>query len=85
MKEKTEHFPFDAENEKSNPDTFTTNMNKNNSITYTQTKKLICDWGDKKNYLIHYKMSKLFVRHGMVVDKVHEKVDLNKINGWKNR
>ena len=40
--------------------------------TYTQTNKLICDWSDKKNYLIHYTMSKFYVRHGMVVGKVHE-------------
>ena len=40
--------------------------------TYTQTKKLICDWSDKKNYLIHYRMLKFYVRHGMIVYKVHE-------------
>ena len=42
--------------------------------TYTQTKKLTCDWSDKKNYLVHYRMLKFYVRHGMVVDKVHEKI-----------
>ena len=40
--------------------------------TYTQNKKLICDWSDKKNYLIHYRMLKLYVRHGMIIDKVHD-------------
>ena len=40
--------------------------------TYTQTKKIICDWSDKKNHLIQYRMLKFFVRHGMIVDKVHE-------------
>ena len=39
--------------------------------TYTQTKKLICDWSHKKNYLIHYRMSKFIIRHWMVVVKVH--------------
>ena len=39
---------------------------------YTQTKKLICDWSDKKNYLVHYRLLKFHIRHGMVVDKVHE-------------
>ena len=38
---------------------------------YTSTKKLICDWSDKKNYLIHYRMLKFYIRHGMVVDKIH--------------
>ena len=37
-----------------------------------KSKKLICDWTDKKNYLIHYRMLKFYVRHGMVVDKIHE-------------
>ena len=35
--------------------------------------KLYCDWTDKKNYLIHYKMLQVYVRHGMIVDKIHEK------------
>ena len=39
--------------------------------TYTQTKKLICDWSDKKNYLVHYRMLKFYIRHGMIVDKFH--------------
>ena len=39
--------------------------------TYIQTKKLICDWSDRKNYLIHHRMLKFYVRHGMIVDKVH--------------
>ena len=30
-----------------------------------------CDWTDKKKYLIHYRMSKFFVRHGLVIDFVH--------------
>ena len=39
--------------------------------TYTRTKKLMCDWSDKKNYLIRHRMVKFYVRHGMIVDKVH--------------
>ena len=59
---------------KINLDNFTTimNKNKNKSSTHTQTKKLICDWIDKNNYLIHYRITKIYIRHGMVVDKVHE-------------
>ena len=45
-------------------------MKENKLDTYTQTKKLICDWSDKKNYLIQYRMLKFFVRHGLIVDKV---------------
>ena len=39
---------------------------------YTKSKKLICDWTEEKKYLIHYRMLKFYVRHGMVVEKVHE-------------
>ena len=37
-----------------------------------KSKKLKCDCTDKKNYLVHYRMLKFYVRHGMVVDKIHE-------------
>ena len=40
--------------------------------TYTQTKKLMCDWFDKKNYLVHYRRLKFYNRHGKKVDKVQE-------------
>ena len=47
-------------------------MNKKTRNIYTQTKKLLCYWTDKKNYLIHFRMLKFYARHGMIVDKVHE-------------
>ena len=46
-------------------------MKKIKPKNYTKSKKLICDWTDKK-YLIHYWMLKLYVRHGMVVENFHE-------------
>ena len=39
---------------------------------YSPSKKRLCDWSDKKNYLIQNGMLKTYVRHGMVVDNVHE-------------
>ena len=36
---------------------------------YTKDKKFLCDWTDEKNYLIHYRMLKFYVRHGMIVEK----------------
>ena len=39
---------------------------------YTKVKKIVFGWTDKKNVLIHYKMLKFYVRHGMIVDKIHE-------------
>ena len=40
--------------------------------TFNQTKKLICDWSDKKKYLIHFRKIKFYVRLGMIIDKVHD-------------
>ena len=42
---------------------------------------MICDWTDKKKYLIHYRMLKLYVRHGMIVEKIHEIISF-KQNRW---
>ena len=39
---------------------------------YTKSKKLIFDWTDQKNFLLHYMMLKFYIRHGMVVEKIHE-------------
>ena len=47
-------------------------MNEIKPASYTQCKKLICDFIDKKNYLVHYRMLKFYLKHGMIVDKVHE-------------
>ena len=71
IKEKTRNFPFAPVNKKINPDDFSDYMKEILPDTYTQNKKLICDWSDKKNYLVHYRMLKFYIRYGMIVDKVH--------------
>ena len=71
IKEKTKNFPFAPVNKKINPDNFSDYMKTIKPDTYIQTKKLICDCSDKKNYLVHYRMLKFYIRHGMIVDKVH--------------
>ena len=71
-KQKTKNFPFAPVNKKINPDIFNEYMRENKPDTYIQTEKLICDWSDKKNILVHYRMLKFYVRHGMIVDKIHE-------------
>ena len=48
---------------------------------YTKSKVLICDWSDKQKYLIHYRMLKFDVRHGMLVEKIHE-IILLKQSKW---
>ena len=56
---------------KINFDDFKDYMKKIKPVTYAQTKKLIGFWSDKKNCLIQCRMLKFYVRHGMVVDKLH--------------
>ena len=55
-KEKTKNFPFAPVKKINNPDDFCEFMKKIKHNTYTQTKKLICDWSDKKKYLGHHRM-----------------------------
>ena len=71
IKEKTKNFPFAPVNKKINSDTFSDYMKELKPDTYIQTKKLICDFSDKKSYLVHYRMLKFYIRRGMIVDKVH--------------
>ena len=46
-------------------------MKKIKPKNHAKAKKLICHWTDRTIYLIHYRMLKLDVRHGMIVDKNH--------------
>ena len=39
-----------------NPDDYNDYMNKIKANNYTKAKELICDWTERKNYLIHYRM-----------------------------
>ena len=71
IKEKTKNFPFAPVNKKNNPHKFSDYMKEIKPDTCIQTKKLICDWSDRKNYLVHYRMLKFYLRRGMIVDKVH--------------
>ena len=72
IKEKTKNFPFCPENKKINPHKYNDYMKKIKPKSYTKSNKLICDWTDKKKYLIHYRMLKFYARHGMVVEKIHQ-------------
>ena len=55
-------------------------MKKIKPGAYTQTKKVIGNWSAKKNYLIHHKMLNFYLRHGMIIDKVHEKTSFKQSN-----
>ena len=71
IKKKTKNFPFCPENKKINPNKYNDYMNNKEPKNYTKSKKIICDWTDKKKYLIQYRMLKFHVRHGMIVEKIH--------------
>ena len=72
IKQKTKIFPFCPENKVIPTDKYNDYMNKIKPKNYTKSKKLICDWTDKEKYLIHYRMLIFYVRHGMIVEKIHE-------------
>ena len=80
IKQKTKYFPFCQENKKTNPDKYNEYMNSIKLENYTKSKKLLCDWTDKKKYLIHYRMLKFYVRHGMMVEKIHEIISFKQSN-----
>ena len=84
MKEKTKKFPFCPENKKINPDKYNDYMNKIKPKKYTKSKKLKSDWTDKKKYLIHYMMLKFYVRHGMIIENIHEIISF-KQSKWLER
>ena len=74
IKQKTKKFPFCPEKKVIPTDKYNEYMNKIKPKTLTKSKKLICDWTDKKKYLLHLRMLKFQVRHGMIVEKIHETI-----------
>ena len=80
IKEKTKNFPFCPENKIIPTEKYNDYMNKIKPKNYTKSKKLICDWTDKKKYLIHYRMLKFYVRHSMVVEKIQEIISFEQSN-----
>ena len=72
--QKTTHFPFCPENKSISKDDFRDYMKKIKSKNYISHNKSIFDWTDRNKYLVHYKLLKIYVRHGMLMDKVHEKI-----------
>ena len=71
-KEKTKNFPFCTENKVIFKDKNIDYMNKKKPKIVAKAKKLKYDCSDKKNYVVHYRMLKFYVIHGMVVEKIHE-------------
>ena len=46
-------------------------MNRNKPNSYTQTMTSICNWTNKKKYLIPSRMLKFYVIHGLIVVNFH--------------
>ena len=84
IKKKTKNFPFAPMNKKINPDTFNDYMKEIKPDNYASTKNLICDWSDKKNYSFHYRMLKFYIRHGMIVDKIHNIISFRQSRWLEN-
>ena len=59
-------------------------MKKIQPKNYTKSKKLLCDWPDEKNYLVHYRMLKFYFSHGMVVGKNHEIISIKQSRWLEN-
>ena len=81
IRQKTKHFPFAPENKTVSKNDFRPYMKSILPKNYVSHKKLICDWTDKRNYLIHYRMLKFYVRHGMKIKQVHRVISF-KQNKW---
>ena len=84
IKEKTKHFPLCPENKITPEEKYNDYMNKTKPKTYTKFKKLICDWTDKKKYLMHYRMLNFCVSHSMIVEKIHENISYEQ-SEWLER
>ena len=84
IKEKTKNFPFCPESKKINLDKHSDYKKKIKPKNYTKSQMLIYDWTDKKKYLIHNRTLNFYVGNGMVVEKVHEIISLNRVGGWKD-
>ena len=73
-KQRTFHFVLKIETV--HKEKYNDYMKKIQAKNFTKSKKLTCDWTDKKTYLIHYRFLKFFVRHRVIVDKIHEIISI---------
>ena len=80
LEEKTKNFPFCPENKVFSENKCNDYMKRIQPKKYAKSKKLLCDWTNKKNNLIQYRMLKIYVRHGMIVEKIHETISFKQSN-----
>ena len=80
IKEKTKNCPSCPENKVNHESRQIDYMKGIKPKNYTKAKNFSM-WTDKENFLIHCRMLKIYVRHGMIVDKIHEIISF-KQNQW---
>ena len=73
---KTKPFPFCLENKILPHSKFNDFMIKMKSKTYTRFRTILCVWIDKNRCLVHYRMVKIYDKHGVVIEKVLEVISL---------
>ena len=59
-------------------------MKKIKPKTYIPHKNLDCGWTDRKKFLIQYRMLKFYVRHAIIVEKVHEIISFKQSKWLEN-
>ena len=74
IKEETKNFPICPETNIIDKDKYNEYMKEIKPEIFIKSEKLICDWTDEKNYMVEYRLLKFYIRHGMIVDKVHETI-----------
>ena len=73
VRRETKTFPFCPDKKGFLKYKFSDKMNEKKPNDYTQVEKMFFfDWTNKENYLNHYRLLNLYVRHGTIVNKVHE-------------
>ena len=72
IKEKTKNFPFCPEKKTIHKGKYNEYVKEIKPNNYIKSKNLYVIGLIRKKYLVQYRMLKFYVRHGMIVDKIHE-------------
>ena len=81
IKEKTKNFPFAPENKIIHKDKYNDNdYMKQIKPKTMQNLRNYYVIGQIKSFFVHYRMLKFYVRHGMVIDKIHEIIPFEQSN-----
>ena len=81
MKGRLKNFSFCHEIKIGPQENFSKHMKDIKPVKYTQNRKLICDWIDKKKISFLHRNLKLYIEQGMVVDNFLEIISFRQ-NRW---